>query len=530
MIDIILHYKWKYISFLNSDDTYGRSAQQQFTALAAENDICVGITHTISLASDADDYDDVMDELLGMQKSKHATVVILFVQLEMVKNIFSAASRMKAGRKFIWIGSDGWGNYGEMAIEGNEEVAVGSFTVIPSSETLPDFNSYFRSLTPATSDNPWLPVFLNHYGACSMPDDCENSTLRAIDSDLTSHETLVMDAVYAFAYALHSMCHAQCGEPVEDCATCLNLSADSGELVDYLLSTSFDSLANGRVSFTENGDISGRYTIKNLQKFDDGYKFVQVGKWSDNVHVTSETVIGQLMPWYVEVDDVTGAPISVCSLPCIERHSIQIISRGGMPDDCENSTLRAIDSDLTSHETLVMDAVYAFAYALHSMCHAQCGEPVEDCATCLNLSADSGELVDYLLSTSFDSLANGRVSFTENGDVSGRYTIKNLQKFDDGYKFVQVGKWNDNVHVTSETVIGQLMPWYVEVDDVTGAPISVCSLPCKPGERRYVIPDNPCCWECIKCQPFEIVINNNTECSSCWDLEHDPFVSQRIHV
>ncbi|XP_072017195.1 metabotropic glutamate receptor 3-like [Amphiura filiformis] len=200
MIDIILHYKWKYISFLNSDDTYGKSALQRFMDLAAENDICVGIARTISLVSDADDYDDVMEELLELQENAQATVVILFVHLEMAQNIFSATSRMKAERRFIWIGSDGWGNYGEDATEGNEEVAVGSFTVIPSSETLPDFHSYFRSLTSATSDNPWLPIFLNHYGACTDPDACDNSTVRNIDSDVTSHETLVMDAVYAFAY------------------------------------------------------------------------------------------------------------------------------------------------------------------------------------------------------------------------------------------------------------------------------------------------------------------------------------------
>ncbi|XP_072018081.1 metabotropic glutamate receptor 2-like [Amphiura filiformis] len=361
MIDIILHYKWKYISFLNSDDTYGKSAQQKFTALAAENDICVGITRTISLVADEGDFDDVMEELLDLQETKHATVVILFVQLEMVQNIFSAASRMNATRSFIWIGGDGWGNYGEDATKGNEEVAVGSFTVIPSSETLPDFHSYFRSLTPAASDNPWLPEFLKYYGACNDSDVCENATPRAIDSNVTSHETLVMDAVYAFAYALDSMCRAKCGDSVNDCAACFGVSAEF----------------------------------------------------------------------------------------------------------------------------------------------------------------DRDELVDQLLNTSFESLANGRVSFTKNGDASGRYSIRNFQKFEDGYKFVDVGEWNDDV--TSETVIGQLVPWYVEVDDATGAPISVCSLPCEPGERRHVIPDNPCCWECIKCQPFEIVINNNTECLACLDLENGTY-------
>ena len=129
MIDIIKQYKWNYISFLNSDDTYGKSAQRQFTSLAAENNICVGITRTISLLSEDKDYDEVMKELLNLKNDTYAAVVILFAQLEMAKDIFSAATRAGAERKFIWIGSDGWGNYGEEAIEGNEEVAVGKYII-----------------------------------------------------------------------------------------------------------------------------------------------------------------------------------------------------------------------------------------------------------------------------------------------------------------------------------------------------------------------------------------------------------------
>ena len=125
MIDILLHYGWTYASFINSDDTYGKSAQQRFTSLAAENHICIGITRTISLFADDDSYDEVVEELLDIQDNSHASVVILFVQLEMAQTIFSAASRMGAQRRFIWIGSDGWGNYGEDATRGNEEVALG---------------------------------------------------------------------------------------------------------------------------------------------------------------------------------------------------------------------------------------------------------------------------------------------------------------------------------------------------------------------------------------------------------------------
>ena len=127
MIDIILQFKWNYISFLNSDDTYGNSAQQTFTMLAAENNICVAMIRSISLISDTKDYDDVMNALLELQNVSHANVVIVFGQWRMVKGIMSAATRKEATRRFIWIGSDGWAIDGEFAIQGNEEAAVGMY-------------------------------------------------------------------------------------------------------------------------------------------------------------------------------------------------------------------------------------------------------------------------------------------------------------------------------------------------------------------------------------------------------------------
>ena len=127
MIDIILQYKWDYISFLNSDDTYGNTAQQMFTILAAEKNICVGMIRTISLISQARDYDDVMKELLELQDESHTTVVIVFGHLNMVKGILSAATRKGAARRFIWIGADGWAIDEEEVIQGNEEAALGMY-------------------------------------------------------------------------------------------------------------------------------------------------------------------------------------------------------------------------------------------------------------------------------------------------------------------------------------------------------------------------------------------------------------------
>ncbi len=125
MIDIMQRFRWTYVAFINSDDTYGRSARTEFDTLAENRGICVGFGRTISESYTDDDYDRLITDLVGFQNESHSSVVVLFVHLGNAQKTFSAATRMGATRRFIWIGSDGWGNYGENATNGNEEASLG---------------------------------------------------------------------------------------------------------------------------------------------------------------------------------------------------------------------------------------------------------------------------------------------------------------------------------------------------------------------------------------------------------------------
>ena len=188
---------------------------------------------------------------------------------------------------------------------------TGSFTVDFLSNTLENFNEYFQSLTPQTSDNPWLLQFLEKNGDCGKserPDTCYSAYLRKSDSNDSVHETLVMDAVYAFAHALDTMCR-------QNLSICSNSDFfDREKLLKLLLATSFNSLANGRISFMPNGDFAARYRIRYLQVVNGSYTYIPVGLWSDDGN--NKEVITEEIPWYLEIDESTGSPRSACSLPC----------------------------------------------------------------------------------------------------------------------------------------------------------------------------------------------------------------------
>ena len=191
---------------------------------------------------------------------------------------------------------------------------------------------------------------------------------------------------------------------------------------------------------------------------------------------------------------------------------------GDCGNACDNADLRELDTNKTSHETLVMDAVYAFAHALDTMCR-------QNFSICSNSDYfDRKKLLKHVLSTSFESLANGRISFMPNGDSAGRYLIRYLQVIDNKYTYMRVGSWSDAENSTE--VITEEIPWYLDIDNSTGSPRSVCSIPCGLGEKRQINPNKPCCWSCMKCQPLEIVmhsIDGHDECASCLDVHNGKY-------
>lgn len=135
----------------------------------------------------------------------------------------------------------------------------------------------------------------------------------------------------------------------------------------------------------------------------------------------------------------------------------------------------------------VIDAVYAVAYALHSMIRDLCpgGSGV-----CPNMDPVEGKaLLSYIRAVNFNGSAGTSVLFNENGDAPGRYDIFQFQMTNHthpGYRVI--GQWTNNLRLNLEE-----MQW--SGGDRT-LPDSICSLPCKPGERKKMVKGVPCCWHC----------------------------------
>ncbi|XP_058700685.1 metabotropic glutamate receptor 7 isoform X3 [Poecile atricapillus] len=142
----------------------------------------------------------------------------------------------------------------------------------------------------------------------------------------------------------------------------------------------------------------------------------------------------------------------------------------------------------------VIDAVYAMAHALHHMNRDLCSDSAGLCPEMEH--AGGKRLLKYIRSVNFNGSAGTPVMFNKNGDAPGRYDIFQYHSSNTstpGYRLV--GQWTDDLQLNIEE-----MQWGGGVRSV---PPSVCSQPCRPGERKKMVKGMPCCWHCELCDGYQ---------------------------
>uniref|UniRef100_A0A8C8B8L8 Glutamate metabotropic receptor 8 n=1 Tax=Otus sunia TaxID=257818 RepID=A0A8C8B8L8_9STRI len=98
------------------------------------------------------------------------------------------------------------------------------------------------------------------------------------------------------------------------------------------------------------------------------------------------------------------------------------------------------------------------------------------------------------------------VIFNENGDAPGRYDIFQYQITNKSTEYKVIGQWTNQLHLNVED-----MQW---ANRQHTHPASVCSLPCKAGERKKTVKGVPCCWHCERCEGYHYQVDEFS-CELC---------------
>lgn len=140
------------------------------------------------------------------------------------------------------------------------------------------------------------------------------------------------------------------------------------------------------------------------------------------------------------------------------------------------------------------------------------------------VTIDGKELLGYIRAVNFNGSAGTPVTFNENGDAPGRYDIFQYQINNKSTEYKIIGHWTNQLHLKVED-----MQW---ANREHTHPASVCSLPCKPGERKKTVKGVPCCWHCERCEGYNYQVDE-LSCELC-PLDQRPNINrtgcQRIPI
>eukprot|EP00118_Oscarella_pearsei_P026213 m.309622 g.309622 ORF g.309622 m.309622 type:complete len:917 (+) comp47122_c0_seq1:114-2864(+) len=323
MVDIAVKYGWNYVHGIHSTGTYGESGFDSFSEGAKKEGIDVGLR--IALRKEAS-YKDVENALAPLKLNSSSTsefqngsVIVMFSDLTLAKTVLEVVEKTKelSDRGFTFIGSDSWGDK-DVILPLN--AANGLLAVIPSAFKVPDYENHVASLHPSNhTGNKWLVNYWDCKLNCSFENSsCSSSAKLPIDN-LDSKVGLVIDAVNAFAHALHNYlltyCRSdngscfkqelkdQCTKDIEECGK---------KIKDQLLNVTFMSVSKQPFSFNSNGDFTNaEYDIKNLRNG----TIKTIGTWQRDSEGKGVLNINDPVIWY---SNTTKFPLSKCSPDCGE--------------------------------------------------------------------------------------------------------------------------------------------------------------------------------------------------------------------
>ncbi|OCT90684.1 hypothetical protein XELAEV_18019301mg [Xenopus laevis] len=167
----------------------------------------------------------------------------------------------------------------------------------------------------------------------------------------------------------------------------------------------------------------------------------------------------------------------------------------------------------------VYTAVYAIAWALHSLLHCTGTGPLYH-TICANITTFlPWHLLHHMKNVNFKSKDGREIFFDAKGNPPAVYDIVNWRLGSKGkLEQFNVGSYDLNAPDGKTLKADSAAITWTNSD--TQVPLSKCSPSCPPGFHKVIVPEKPpCCYECVRCPLGQISSQTDAvECLLCsWD-------------
>ncbi|KAK5863355.1 hypothetical protein PBY51_000392 [Eleginops maclovinus] len=289
IVNILKHFNWRWVAFLNSDDAYGIDGLELFNQRIKDTEICMAYTKGLN-----DDTNGI--QIFQQIEAQKIHTIIVFAPKSTSEALIESAIRLNVTKK-VWIAGDTWSLSKKLhKMKGIKNIG----TVIGVSQpvvTIPGFSDFiYFSRNQTDCENAEKKEFCNQ--ACT----CSSLSAEQILSVDPSFNFPVYSAVHAIAHALHNA--LQCGSG--RCNS--NITVHPYIVLAELKKSNFIFL-NQSIQFDENGDP--RFGSYSIVFWNHSGEAEVIGQY--RFHPSIEFYIyDSRIQWYTD----GKVPTSVCSQEC----------------------------------------------------------------------------------------------------------------------------------------------------------------------------------------------------------------------
>ncbi|XP_061446522.1 vomeronasal type-2 receptor 26-like [Rhineura floridana] len=350
IVQLLLHFKWKWVGLIAQDDEGGERFLQNIEPMLTKNGICSAFTDRIKkTASFSNDMSKLIDYLrlalpaFMMSKAKAVVIYGENAVITFIGNVIGASRIIHlifpqykfAAKVWIMTAQIDFPLYTwQKLITTNIQMFHGAISFAIHSEEIQDFPDFLQNVHPSwTNGDGFIKDFWEQAFGCSL----SNSTISTFlgttctgeemleslpspyfEMHMTGHSYSIYNAVYALAHALHMMYldRAQHGK-MESRGRLSPQNVEAWQLHSFLQRISFNNSAGDEIAFNEHGELAAGFDITNLVTFrNQSFLRVKVGRLDPQAAPGKELTIDEdEIKWHTGLTQVP--PFSICNDYCI---------------------------------------------------------------------------------------------------------------------------------------------------------------------------------------------------------------------
>ncbi|XP_061447391.1 vomeronasal type-2 receptor 26-like [Rhineura floridana] len=346
IVQLLLHFKWKWVGLMSIDDDGGEHFLQTIEPMLSRNGICSAFTNKAPInmrifeMNEMSEY--IMDSIPVFRDSKANAVVIygetanirwLAAIILGIKESLQHNEKTSFGKVWITTAQIDFALY-TMQKAWDMQMFHGAISFTIPAKQLPGFQKYLQTVNPTqTKGNGFIKDFWEQAFDCfisnpNMPADetctCEERLEHLpgqfFQLKLTGHSYSIYNAVYAVAHTIHIR-HSSNHRKMDDGSKLTPWKVGPWQLHSLLRNNPFNNSIGDEVMLNQHGEFAAGFDITNTVTFpNNSYVRVRVGRLDPQALPGKMLTINEeRLKWHRDLSEVP--PLSLCNDQCYPGYS-----------------------------------------------------------------------------------------------------------------------------------------------------------------------------------------------------------------